>query len=154
MKIFEFSFLRFVIDNDKIFLFDEINNNLLNADQKWILEHTSFICDIQISGNPTTIHAGDRHICSSESETLKYINHEIIKQNDSLLLKIKQRNSQIEVISFYEEYKKVIRCWTQVTNISNNELALEYVSSFCKYDLTRIFFIIFRYCFSKYDKNF
>lgn len=136
MKIFEFSFLRFVIDNDKIFLFDEINNNLLNADQKWILEHTSFICDIQISGNPTTIHAGDRHICSSESETLKYINHEIIKQNDSLLLKIKQRNSQIEVISFYEEYQKVIRCWTQVKNISTNELSLEYVSSFCKYDLT------------------
>ena len=105
MKIFEFSFLRFVIDNDKIFLFDEINNNLLNADQKWILEHTSFICDIQISGNPTTIHAGDRHICSSESETLKYINHEITDIKAAKLISVsrgtffilvKERKQQIK----------------------------------------------------------
>lgn len=139
MEIFEFGSypLRFVINDNKIHLYDNLDNINLNKDQRTILENTSYICDIQIAGNLTTIHAGDRHICSSEIETLGYISHEIIDNKDeSKLLKIIQRNEQIEVISYYEEYHKVIRSYNEVKNISNKEICIEYVSSFTKYDLT------------------
>lgn len=138
METFTFSSfpLRFVIDKGQIFLLDEIKENELNPNQKWVLEHSSYICDIQIAGNATTVHVGDRHICSSESNTLKYVSHEIAAENNHPTLKIIQRSSQIEVTSIYIDYNGVIRSYNKVRNISSENICLEYVSSFCKYDLT------------------
>lgn len=150
MKRFSFGkksyLLNFVIDEDKIYLYDEIPSSAgLNKDQEWVLTHSAFICEVQISGGITTIHAGDRYIGCSESNTLKYIKHKIYRLNDGRLLEIVQRNDRCEVTSYYREYNdaKTIQCYTKVKNISKESFYLEYVSSFVKYGIIN---------FNRFDK--
>lgn len=141
MKKFQFGknsyLLNFVVDDDnKIYLInDKIDKTVLTDDQKWALEHSSNIVEIQISGRATTIHSGDRYIGCSESNTLKYVSHRISKFEYGRVLEIIQKNDICEVKSIYKEYKdaKTIQSYTKVKNISNNEFYLEYVSSFVQY---------------------
>ena len=141
MKKFQFGknsyLLNFVIDDDnKIYLINEkIDKNVLTADQKWALEHSSYIVEVQISGRATTIHSGDRYIGCSESNTLHYVSHKISKFEYGRVLEIIQKNDICEVKSIYKEYKdaKTIQSYTKVKNISNDEFCLEYVSSFVQY---------------------
>ena len=128
--------LNFVINEDKIYLLKDIKEtDNLNKDQEWILSHNSFICEVQISGRTSTIHAGDRYIGCSETNTLKYVSHKITKYDDGSLLTIIQRNDICEVTSFYREYKeeRVIRAHSKIKNISNESFVLEYISSFVQY---------------------
>ena len=128
--------LNFIINEDKIYLQKKIKpSDNLTEDQKWVLEHSSFICEVQISGRVSTIHAGDRYIGCSETNTLKYVSHKITKLDDGSLLTIVQKNDICEVTSFYREYseEKVIRCYSKIKNISNKEFWLEYISSFVQY---------------------
>lgn len=132
--------LNFHINENRIYLYDDVPlDNSLNKDQLWLHNTTGVICDIQISGRPTTIHAGDRHIGSSESHTLKYINHILESRDNENILIIIQENDVIRVKSYFVEYvdAKTIQCYCEVENISSKEIALEYVSSFCKYDAIR-----------------
>ena len=143
MKKFSFgkkSFpLNFVIEEDKIYLYDEIPvDSGLNKDQEWVFKHSAFICEVQISGEATTIHSGDRYIGCSESNTLRYVKHKIHKYEDGRLLEIIQRNDKCEVTSYYREYDeaKTIQCYSKIKNISNESFYLEYISSFVKYGIT------------------
>ena len=89
--------LNFHINENRIYLYDDVPlDNSLNKDQLWLHNTTGVICDIQISGRPTTIHAGDRHIGSSESHTLKYINHILeSRDNENILIIIQENDSML-----------------------------------------------------------
>lgn len=128
--------LNFVIDEENIYLYKDIKPSInLTKDQEWVLKHSSFICEVQISGRPTTIHSGDRYIGCSETNSLKYVSHKIKNYEDGSLLTIVQRNDICEVTSYYREYseEKVVRCYSKIKNISNKEFWLEYISSFVQY---------------------
>lgn len=128
--------LNFVIDNNKIYLRKEIKEkDNLSKDQEWVLNHSSFIVEVQISGRCTTIHSGDRYIGCSESNTLEYVSHNISNFEYGEILEIIQRNDICEVRTFYKEYKKAktIQCYSKIKNISNNDFTLEYISSFVQY---------------------
>ncbi|MBS6441554.1 MAG: alpha-galactosidase [Coprobacillus sp.] len=129
--------LRFVIDDqNKIHLYDEPKYEL-TPNQKYLIENFSNPVEISISGNKTTQHCGDRHIFTSESETLCYVSHSIKKTEYGKILKIHQKNQWIEVVSYYEFYQEAhtIHSFVKVKNIASSPITLEYVSSFAKKDM-------------------
>ena len=95
--------LNFTINEEKIYLYDETKKeDNLTDDQDWVLKHSANICEINISGRATTIHSGDRYIGCSESNTLKYVSHNIKTFEYGEILEIIQRNDICEVHSFYK----------------------------------------------------
>ena len=130
--------LNFTIENDKIYLFDELDSfDDLSDEQKWVLKHNAAICEVQISGRKTELHTGDRHICCSESSSLKYVSHQISSFEHGKKLEIIQRNDICEVKTYYLSYDEAntIRCYSVIKNISNEMFTLEYISSFVKYGI-------------------
>ena len=133
--------LNFTIDNEKIYLVDELDSfSNLSDEQKWHLNHNAVICEVQISGRKTEVHTGDRHICCSESASLKYVSHEITQFEYGEKLEIIQRNDICEVRTYYLLYKdaNVIRSYSIIKNISKEKFTLEYISSFVKYGVLDI----------------
>lgn len=129
--------LSFHVIDGKIYLSDDWEGETLTPDQKWLHERASCLCDIQIAGRRTSVHAGDRHLLSSGSESLRYVSHKIENKGDVCRLSIVQQDEEVEVTSIYEEHvlSHVLRCFVEVKNRSDHPVTLEYVSSFCKYDL-------------------
>ena len=129
--------LNFVIDEDKIYLYDDDNLESLTPEQQRELKHNSVICEVQISGRKTEMHAGDRHIGCSESKSLKYVEHSIIDVDYGKQLEIVQRNDICEIRTFYRLYDEAdtIQCYSRVKNISSINFSIEYISSFVKYGI-------------------
>ena len=145
MKNFSFgdhSFpLLFHINKDnQILLYDLKRIGASNELDATNIQNYSFIVDINISGNPTYISVGDRKIFSSESFTLRYVNHEILSNDKENHLIITQENKDIRVKSHYIEnlISHTLTCFTEVTNINHKEIILESVSSFAYYALTKV----------------
>lgn len=141
MKIFFFGDykikFRFVISDDqRIYFYDESSYPLTN-NQKYYLENFTNPVEISISGHATSEHTGDRHIFTSESQTLKYVKHSIKKDENGKTLIIKQKNDSIEVLTYYILYNNThtIRSYNVIKNISKKPITLEYVSSFVKKDM-------------------
>ena len=144
MKIFlfganSFPLLFHINDDNTILLYDLEKVACFNEINAKNIQNYSFIVDVNISGNPTYISVGDRKIFSSESFTLKYVNHEIISNDKENHLIITQENKNIRVKSHYVEnlISHTLTSYTEVTNISNKEIVLESVSSFTYYALTK-----------------
>ena len=140
--------LRFHITEDKKILLYDLKSigdvSELDANQ---IQNYSFIVDINISNNPTSISVGDRKIFSSESFVLRYVDHEIISKDNENHLIITQENKDIRVKNHYVEnlISHTLTCFTEVTNINHKEIILESVSSFAYYALTKV---------NSYDKTF
>ena len=142
-----FPLLFHISDNNQVFLNDL--NNLGSAselDAKNI-QNYSFIVDVNVSGNPTYIFVGDRKIFSSESFTLRYVDHQIVSNDKENHLIIVQENEDVRVESHYVEnlISHTLTAYTVVTNINHKEIILESVSSFAYYAFTTV---------NSYDRTF
>lgn len=93
--------------------------------------------EAQISGQHHDCAHGTKNMGTSEGKTLKYVSHEIKLNEQGKCLKICLSNDNILLEQYYQFYNKchVIKAYSNVKNISNKELPLEYVSSFFLYGL-------------------
>ena len=90
------------------------------------------IVNIQVSGeNKMDNHIFKNTGCSGDY-TLKYDSHEYYENELGNKLEIVQKDSRMRVVSHYQFYRdaSAVRAWTSVTNIADEPLGLQYVSSF------------------------
>ena len=90
------------------------------------------IASVNLSGeSPDDRHFFKHTGCSSDL-TLKYVSHEYYKNKLGNKLEFTLEDSKIRVVVHYQFYRDVaaVRSWTAVTNISSEDVGLEYVSSF------------------------
>lgn len=135
-----FPLLFHINDDNQVLLYDLKRIGGLSELDATNIQNYSFIVDVNISGNPTYVSVGDRKLFSSESFTLKYVNHEILSNDKENHLIITQENKDIRVKSHYVEnlFSHTLTAYTEVTNINHKEIILESVSSFAYYALTKV----------------
>lgn len=119
MKEIIFSSLRFVIENNQVLLKEFGNNNVVIP--------SGFI-EVQVCGENKNTSKGAKMINSSEGRRCQYVSH---KQTDNML-EIVQKSELVEVKTVFIAYgdTNAIRIYTQVENISKEEIILEEVSAF------------------------
>ena len=105
-----FSKLKFQIEKNKICILNE-----------------NFV-EVQVCGENKDTHMGAKMANSSEGNRLRYVSH---TQTDTML-EIVQKSELVEVKTVFTAYDdtNAIRIYTEVKNISNEEIVLEEVSSF------------------------
>ena len=142
-----FPLLFHISDNNQVFLYDLDNLGSVSELDAKNIQNYSFIVDVNISGNPTYISVGDRKIFSSESFTLRYVDHQIVSNDKENHLIIVQENEDVRVESHYVEnlISHTLTSYTVVTNINHKEIILESVSSFAYYAFTTV---------NSYDRTF
>ena len=115
----DFKNISFVTEDGNLFLTDIGNLHNLK----------SSICQVHISGGFKKTHRGNKLCDSSEGVLFKYVSHEI---SDNKLI-IKQESSTVSANTVFEFYEdtNAIRAYTVVTNISEEDIVLEEVSSLC-----------------------
>ena len=118
MKIL-FKNLLFSIRDNKIFLEKFGNLHITNG--------SNFV-EVQISGENKPSHLGAKMINSSEGYRLHYISH---TQTENTL-EIVQKSDLVEVKTLFTAYEdtNAVRVYTEVKNISSEEIVLEEVSAF------------------------
>ena len=92
----------------------------------------SNIVDVHIAGEDVDDHHGYKHSVSSRSNTLKYVTHRYFKNEFGNKLEFDLADDTLVVTVHYQFYNGVtaLRCWSVLTNIGDNNLGLEYVTSF------------------------
>lgn len=91
------------------------------------------IVDIHIVGeNQDDLH-GAMHTGTYGGITLKYKEHKVADSDTGRKVEFYLQNEKMLVVVHYEFFKGVsgVRSWTEVTNISDEPLGMEYISSFC-----------------------
>lgn len=90
------------------------------------------IAEVQICGENVDAHHGGKHVGSIGAKTLRYASHRVSDTKNGQRIEILLTNGRIEVSVFYQTYTDIaaLRCWTEVRNVSEDILGLEYVSSF------------------------
>lgn len=91
------------------------------------LQHMG-LTDIHLCGSTRQCPSGNKLFMGSEYGTLEYVTHTV----EDKLLTVIQQNSRIKVTTYYQEYKgtTAVRVWSEVENISKDNIILESVSSF------------------------
>ena len=90
------------------------------------------IAEVQICGkNPDDHHFG-KHTGGYGTYTLKYSNHNHYKNELGDKLEFKLKSDLISAVVHYQLYDGIgaVRVWCEVTNISSENVGLEYVSAF------------------------
>lgn len=84
--------------------------------------------EVQLAGENQAVHAGAKHFQCSEWDKLKYIAYS--EMNDSV--EIVQANSKISVSTCIQSYEDTdaLKIWSFITNVSNEPVTLEHISSF------------------------
>lgn len=87
---------------------------------------------IHIAGENPDDHHGAKHTGTSCEKTLKYVNHSYYKNENGNKLEFELKNDKVKVILNYQFYDGIsaVKTWTDVVNISEETVGLEYVSSF------------------------
>ena len=90
------------------------------------------IAEIHTSGNNPDDHHFGKHTGGAEVHTLKYLSHRKYENEQGEKIEFLLRNESLEVTVHYQLYKNItcLRAWTEVKNISERTVGLEYVSSF------------------------
>ncbi len=90
------------------------------------------IAEVQISGENPDDHHGAKHTGTWGGTSLKYCLHKYYTNEFGNKLEFYLSNKKIDVIVHYQFYRDLsaIRAWTTVTNICDEAIGLEYVSSF------------------------
>ena len=133
------TFLSFEIEENRIYLkgdaYEELDENA-----RRLVRKKSGICEIRLSGRPTTEHTGDRNIFCGEAESLEYVSHYFREEKFGKSLIIEQKNDVVRVRSYFEYYEaaETIRCRSEAENISDRTLSLEYIGSFVVYGMTSV----------------
>ena len=89
------------------------------------------IAEIHMNGrNPDDHHFG-KHTGGYGTYTLKYVSHSLYENEDGNKLEILLSNGELEATIHYQLYNGigVMRSWTDVKNVADKSIGLEYVSS-------------------------
>ena len=133
-------------------IFDFSQNNMYvifetTADNKLILKHFSVnnqhiverssnygrtIVDVHVCGENPNDHHAAKHTGSSGAYSLKYDTHRYYENTLGNKLEFDLSDSRMKVTVHYQFFSglSAIKCWTVVTNVAEQPLGLEYVSSF------------------------
>jgi len=116
--VIQFHNLEFQEENGRLFLTKFGNQEQL---------HSGF-AEVTVAGENKETHLGTKLVCSSEGDRLRYVSHEI----DGNVLKIVQESPVVRVTSVFITYgdTNAVRVQTTVTNIAQEPIVLEEVSSF------------------------
>ena len=128
--IMNFKGLNFELINGRIFLTDCFGMaKAKEGDDKTYYD----FAEVQIAGENHSAHCGAKMFQSSEWGKLKYISY----SDTGNRLEIVQASKLVSVATHFEAYEdtKTIRVWNTVTNISDEPITLEHVSSFLCYGL-------------------
>ncbi len=123
--------ISFEITGDGRVIFCDLSKNYCEDKRKKDPRWCS-IAEIHINGqNPDDHHFG-KHTGGSGTYTLKYVKHNYYENSLGSKLEFILSNGDIEATVHYQMYKgiRVISAWTDVKNISDRNVGLEYVSSF------------------------
>lgn len=120
-------YMNFAVDENKRLL-------ILNAgtSKKEIEPNRFFMpAEIFISGENPNDHCGAKHTGSLLSDSLQYVSHRDTDNEIVFFLK----NDKIEVRQHYEFFTdaSAVRSYAEIKNVSNDDIGLEYASSFCLY---------------------
>lgn len=90
------------------------------------------IIDVHVSGEDLDDHHGAKHTDSSRGNTLKYVTHRYYENEKGNKLEFDLADKTLSVTVHYQFYKNTaaVRCWSELKNIGNEILGLEYVTSF------------------------
>jgi alpha-galactosidase len=90
------------------------------------------IVEVHVTGENPDDHHGAKHTGSSGSRTLKYVAHRYTSNALGNKLEFDLADGRMAVTVHYQIYEAfpAVRAWTVVTNIADEPLGLEYVSSF------------------------
>lgn len=90
------------------------------------------VSDVHICGEKYDARFGAKHMGESGTVSLKYQKHNYYENENGNKLEFLLKDDKIEVVVHYQFYKGIsaVRAWKTVTNISEDKVGLEYVSSF------------------------
>ena len=90
------------------------------------------IVNVHISGDNPNDHHFFKHTGNSADYTLKYVSHKYYENSLGNKLEITLEDEKIRAVAHYQFYKGIaaVRAWSVITNICNEDVGLEYVSSF------------------------
>lgn len=105
--------------------FDE--NQIMPGAEKWFPA-----VEVQLSGGNQEYHHGMKHTATCGSNSLKYESHVFYENKDGNKVEITLSDAEMRTVVHYQFYRglSVVRAWTSVTNTSDHNLGLEYLSSF------------------------
>lgn len=91
------------------------------------------LVEVHLAGGNQNDHHFSKHTGSSEGFTLRYVGNEEVYVRGGKIFYIEQANEHISVRTYFRFYDGVeaFAVYNDVKNISDDEIALEYVSSFC-----------------------
>lgn len=84
--------------------------------------------EIQIAGQNKDNHLGAKHVCLSEHANLEYVSHGRVGN----VLRIVQEDALVRAVSVFTSFEdtSALAVYTEVTNISAEDITIESVSSF------------------------
>ena len=90
------------------------------------------IASVSVSGENPDDHHFFKHTGCSSDFSLKYVSHEYYANDLGNKLEFTLEDAKIRVVVHYQFFSNIaaVRSWTTVTNISSENVGLEYVSSF------------------------
>lgn len=133
--------LNFVIDTDhdgraRLIHF---SNNPFRREEYKEENYSSFhtLLELHMLGYDTNDHHASRHTITSPAWGMKYVSHDITETTDGTLLKVFLSNDKTNVCMNYRFYDNasVVRSFAEVTNISEEEQTIDYISSFAFYGM-------------------
>ena len=90
------------------------------------------LVELQGSGYNHNDHHGSKHTLCGPGSELRYESHSLTRNEQGDLFELVQKTDEIRVKTCWQFYDgvKVLRAWSEVTNIGETRFPLEYVSSF------------------------
>lgn len=87
---------------------------------------------LQLSGVNNCDHSFAKHNGTSGSKNLRCVSHTVFERGDTKKLELVLADSDARVTLHYELYSDIscVRSWSEIENISENPIGVEYISSF------------------------
>lgn len=107
---------------------NEFDNSLIAKDDY----HAYRAVEIQLTGESHKYHRGHKNAGTICGEPLKVIKTSDSKNAKGRIVEFILQNDKIQAVLHYQFFDGIsaVRSWTDITNISNGSIGLEYVSSF------------------------
>ncbi|MBQ5816221.1 MAG: alpha-galactosidase, partial [Oscillospiraceae bacterium] len=88
------------------------------------------VCEVQLAGKNRGLTKHIRHLCPT---TPRYVSHEDTRNQNGRLLSFVLETESVRICQYYQFYDniQVVSAYSEVENISTENIELEYVSSFC-----------------------
>ena len=101
--------------------------------------HGCRLVEVQASGMNQNGHHGNKHTDTSPADELRYVRHSDYRNGRGRKLEIEQRGGGLCVTSHlqFHDGVAVVRSWTEISNIGDEPIGLEYVSSFALTGVTK-----------------